>query len=330
MSKLFSIVIPTFNSRRYIEECVQSALDQSYPNLEVIVDDNVSKDGTLELLKAKFGNDPRLKLCENTEDLNMPNGWNRGLARAQGDFQLLLHSDNVLHPKYVETVVNLMEKFDAHVVYSDCIYFEGETPENLFVGYPDELIFDRMGRGPRAVAETFRFQRMIPTSGLSFRKECFANRKPYDNRYRWDPDLEQVSWLAHTYGIVHVRHNLAAIRTHRGQAASWKDPSFPAQYRELLMLEHTKGLTERHHFLMDWASSMEFIANRLTEEGAPVVPFATFMGRWWKGEAAVLGYFSLHFLRRQKRILKHLTHWMGVRTSRIFGGLVPKRTASAQ
>lgn len=303
----------------YAVECVASALGQSHGNLEVIVDDNTSKDGTPEILEKHFKGDARLKIFRNSEDLNIPDGWNRAMSHASGEYLLLLHSDNLLHKDYVRLVLEKASLTKAKVLYSDCTYFGGDTPNELFGAAPQEVVHDQLGRGPSAVAYAFRFQRMIPTSGLSIHRSCFDRRRPYDSKFKWDPDIEQMAWLAHEFGVVHVRFPLAAIRNHPGQAASWKDPHFPAQYRELLLLEHRRGLTEKHHFLLDWANSNQYIAERLAEIGGPAGSLLGYLGRWMLSELRVLGHFNLHFLRRTRLAGRALLSWTGRRLRRAVG-----------
>lgn len=309
----FSVVIPTFNSREHCVETVASALAQSRRDIEVVVDDNASSDGTPELLRAKFGDDLRFQLVRNSEDLDIPRGWNRAMSRARGTYACLLHADNLLHPEFAEIMLYALRRFDAAVGYADCAYFEGETPRRLFIGAPprSSLRADWLAPGSTAVAYAFRHQRMIPTSALVIRRDCFRARAPYDTRFRWDPDIEQMAWLAHEFGVVRVHHPLAAIRTHAGQAASWKDPQFSAQYHELLQMEHERGLTEKHHFLMDWAASNEDVARRLATVEAPRKAFFGFCRKWISAEIAVLSYFTVRFLRKMRRLSECVVTWTG-------------------
>jgi glycosyltransferase involved in cell wall biosynthesis len=298
--KLFSIVIPAFNSLPYVLETVETALGQTYPNLEVIVDDNTSMDGTAEQLLNRFGNNPRFKFFSNQEDLNIPHGWNRGLARAKGEYLLLLHSDNLLHPKYAQCIVNQMDKFQAEVAYSECIYFEAGAPKDLFnPNASEEVPVTYLNAGPRAVDYVFRFQRMIPTSAVTIRHSCFANRPPFDPRYLWDPDIELMTWLARKYTVVHLISPLAGIRTHGGQVASWKNKSFSRQYRNLLQLTHRSANNEPHQFLLHWAGANQDICLKLSR--VQKVSFGTYLkyqGRWVGAELRVLGHFLRYFARK--------------------------------
>ncbi|MBI4403336.1 MAG: glycosyltransferase family 2 protein [Deltaproteobacteria bacterium] len=306
MEPLFSVVIPTFNNRGpYLLECVQSALGQTYQDVEVVIDDNASNDGTCELLTERFGGDSRLKLFPNKEDLNIPEGWNRAIRHAKGKYVVLLHSDNVIHSQYCEIMVELLERYQDKVAYSECNYFEGETPENIFapVLSSKHCSHDRLTAGARAVAYMFRFQRMIPTSCTAFCAEVLKERDAYDRRFRWDPDMEWIASLARKYGVIRVAHDLAAIRTHDGQARSWKDPTFSEQYRELLSIEHTEGRTEEHHFLMDWAASNQDICRTLSKLSASLPYFGKYWWRWFKAEQLLWWHFHINYMRKMKYLV---------------------------
>jgi glycosyltransferase involved in cell wall biosynthesis len=95
-----SIGIPTFNRRDYMLATVQSALEQTYANIEVIVSDNASTDDTWEHLKAI--SDPRLKLLHQSANLGMTGNFNATLHAATGDLFLPLSDDDLLAPTAIE------------------------------------------------------------------------------------------------------------------------------------------------------------------------------------------------------------------------------------
>lgn len=296
-----SVVIPTFNSHRYVGECVQSAVNQTERNIEVIVDDNTSVDGTVALLKSQFGNDSRVKLYENKEDLNIPKGWNRGLKRATGEYCLLLHSDNLLHPRYAEITLAALQEYVADVVYTECSYFEGATPTELFPAVPQAIPMAFLTPGNRAIAYVFQFQRMIPTSCLAVRRSCFESRMPFNTEYRWDPDIELMTWLAGHFSVLHLGVPLAAIRTHGGQAASWKDPTFSMQYRKLLTGVHKEGQTDTYHFLIHWAGANHDVCQKLAElKGVKPSLFFRYLRFWGAAETKMMAYAVIQYLRKMR------------------------------
>ncbi len=303
MQPRFSIVIPTFNSKVHVIETVRSALSQTYREIEVIVDDNTSRDGTPDILIKEFGHDSRFKLFRNEEDLNIPKGWNRGMKRATGDYQLLLHSDNLLHPRYVEIVAMKCQTFQAKVAYAECHYFNDTTPEGIWTDQitPQNVPFAFMSAGQRAIDYVFRYQRMIPTSVVAIHKSCLENRPPFDPRFLWDPDIELMTWLVKRFSVIHIQAPLAAIRTHDGQASSWKDPTFSHQYRTLLEKANAEGNSEKHQFLIQWAASNQDVSVRLSElKGVKWKSFFLYERRWFRAELELLGYFFVRFLKRLK------------------------------
>ncbi len=303
MKPRFSIVIPTFNSKTHVVETVRSALAQTYDNIEVIVDDNTSKDGTPELLLKEFGADGRFLLFRNQEDLNIPKGWNRGMFRAKGDYHLLLHSDNLLHPQYVEMAATKAEQFGAKVIYAECDYFDNVTPKGIFDSKFDSktIPYSFISEGTRAIDYVFRYQRMIPTSVVAIHRSCLENRPPFDPRYLWDPDIELMTWLVKRYSVLHLQAPLGAIRTHLGQASSWKDPTFSDQYRTLLETANVEGNSERHQFFIQWAASNQDVSVRLSElPGVKWKTYLKYQARWIGAELTLLNYFLVRFLKKVK------------------------------
>jgi glycosyltransferase involved in cell wall biosynthesis len=274
----------------------------------VVIDDNTSKDGTPELIENKFSNDSRLKIFRNKEDLNIPLGWSRAISHATGDFFLLLHSDNLLHPQFAEKMMNAIESSDAKVAYSECNYFTGSTPNDLFsLSKSKSENYSVLSPGPRAVDYVFRYQRMIPTSCLVFSKDCIKERAPYNHNFKWDPDIELMIYLVSHFRTVHFEENLCAIRTHDGQAASWKDPTFSVQYETLLKETNQKAKSEPHHFLLHWAGSNQDVCDKLSlNKKASWSTYLKYQLKWWEAELKTFLFFTAHFLRKVKLMIRYL------------------------
>jgi glycosyltransferase involved in cell wall biosynthesis len=96
-----TIGIPTYNrSDSYLGEAIESALNQTYPNLEIIISDNCSTDGTESLVK-QF-DDARLHYFKHKENIGPNNNFNFCVQRATGKYFLLLHDDDLIDPDFVE------------------------------------------------------------------------------------------------------------------------------------------------------------------------------------------------------------------------------------
>jgi GT2 family glycosyltransferase len=99
---LVSVVILNWNGGESIRDCIDHVLDQTYPDVELIVIDNGSTDGSAEGVEQAY---PRAILIRNQRNLGFAGGMNRGIEYATGEFVLLLNTDAFLAPIYVEAVL---------------------------------------------------------------------------------------------------------------------------------------------------------------------------------------------------------------------------------
>lgn len=112
LKPLVSIIVPTYNSSKFLEVCLQSVNDQTYPNIELIVVDNNSSDNTKEIARH-FTDKVYNKGPERSAQVNY------GVSLATGDYVYKIDSDFVLDPQVVEQAVTEIQKgFDAIVVHN--------------------------------------------------------------------------------------------------------------------------------------------------------------------------------------------------------------------
>ena len=107
-SPLVTIAIPTYNrAGTYLPEALQSALNQTYSNIEIFVSDNCSSDNTGQLVQ-RFA-DPRIRYIRHAENIGAPNILNFCINEARGVYLLLLQDDDMIDPDFIEmcmTAVN--------------------------------------------------------------------------------------------------------------------------------------------------------------------------------------------------------------------------------
>ncbi|HYK76720.1 MAG TPA: glycosyltransferase family 2 protein, partial [Daejeonella sp.] len=101
-----AVVILNWNGKNYLEKFLPSVLASCYPNLEIIVGDNASTDGSVEFLEANF---PQVSILQNDHNYGFAGGYNQVLARVDADYFVLLNSDVEVTPNWITPVVELME-----------------------------------------------------------------------------------------------------------------------------------------------------------------------------------------------------------------------------
>ena len=117
MSLKFTIIIPCYNAENFIEQCVNSALEQDYDNVELIVIDNDSGDDSLEIVEGIHEKNPNFIL--DTAPNLYPFSWSepvdKALEMTTGDYFTILGADDYLAPDYVSNVVKFIESSDQEI-----------------------------------------------------------------------------------------------------------------------------------------------------------------------------------------------------------------------
>ena len=107
-----SIIIPCYNTEKWIEKCVNSALNQTYENLEVIVVDNESSDNSLQILNDKFSQNSKV-IIDTAENI-YPNCWDearqKGFSMSTGQYLFTLASDDIYDSKFVDNNLKFILK----------------------------------------------------------------------------------------------------------------------------------------------------------------------------------------------------------------------------
>jgi glycosyltransferase involved in cell wall biosynthesis len=107
---LVSVCVPTYNNAPYVGAALESALAQTYAPLELLVVDNGSEDGTLELVRSH--DDPRLRVAVNRDRVGLVANHNECVRLARGDWIKFLHADDVLRPESVERLMDVARRSD--------------------------------------------------------------------------------------------------------------------------------------------------------------------------------------------------------------------------
>jgi glycosyltransferase involved in cell wall biosynthesis len=198
---LVSIVTPSFNQANFLRATIDSVLAQTYPNIEYLVIDGGSTDGSIEIIKEY---QDRLAYWVSEPDRGQTEAINKGFARANGQIMAWLNSDDTYQPEAVaEAVAYLSEHPEVGLVYGDANFIdEHGTP---------------IGRFPAAQTDYQRLRRgyvHIPQQAAFWRADLWQQVGPLDPKMYFAMDYDLWVRLAEVSRIRYYPKTWANFRLH--------------------------------------------------------------------------------------------------------------------
>ncbi len=198
---LVSIITPTLNRSYYIDETIQSVLNQSYPHIEYIVIDGASKDCTLDILQ---GYDSQIQWISEPDN-GQVDAINKGLSMASGDILAYINSDDYLVPRAIETIVK---------------YFQ-LMPDAMFV-YGDAIAINTTGRhfGKRHHVKQSSYKDLVESGCFIVQPASFWRRQVWDqcggfnHKLNWVFDYEYFIRVSQYHRLHYIPQVLAYERIH--------------------------------------------------------------------------------------------------------------------
>lgn len=125
---LVSLLIPTYNSALTVADSIASCCNQTYQNLEILIYDEASKDNTREIIQQAVARDPRIRVITSEENSGPVRAWRKLLHQARGKYSTFVWSDDLILPRYVETLVKVLQENPSHLIAS-CNAYSETIPE---------------------------------------------------------------------------------------------------------------------------------------------------------------------------------------------------------
>lgn len=113
-----SICIPTYNSSRFIAQTIESVLNQTFTDLEIVITDNSSTDSTIEICNSYKEKDKRIFVYQNGENIGAFPNFNKGLSSTTGKYVKFVMSDDLLEPTYLERILPIFDEYPSVKIVS--------------------------------------------------------------------------------------------------------------------------------------------------------------------------------------------------------------------
>lgn len=213
VSPKVSVLIPTYNSAHFLDEAIQSVLDQTYTDFELIIVDNCSTDNSEQVI-AKYLTDKRVTYHKNKTNIGLVGNFNKCLEYAQGEYIKYLCSDDKFHPELLRKYVAIMDQYpNVALVTSNRSIFG-------FKNYVWELPLKHLQKGKTVAYHSLNDVNWIgePTSVMFRRANLTVGgfRSEFTYLTDWDMWLRQLS-VGDCYIIPEA---LSYFRVHENQCTA--------------------------------------------------------------------------------------------------------------
>jgi len=209
-----SVLTPVYNGERYLAECIQSVLDQTYENWEYVIVDNCSADATPRIAADFARRDARIRVQRNPGVLGMPDNWNHTVRQmgAQAKYCKVVHADDWLFPECIEKMVALAEAHPGIGIVGAYIQ-EGNRVEGDGLPFPSPVLSGKavcrdslLGRVPYLFGSP---------SALLMRADVLRSRdRIYNDHYHQLLDQTACYEILKTLDFGFVHQVLTFHRTH--------------------------------------------------------------------------------------------------------------------
>lgn len=265
-----SVCIPTYNNADTLAQAIESALNQSFEVYEVIITDNASNDNTEQVVNSF--DDGRISYFRNTKNIGMVGNWNRCFDLSKGQYVLILHADDVLHPKIIEYELKVFEhtKNNLAIVATNATKVEGKKTA-FFPEISGEPVFSIFN--PEDIGDFVIKYRALPCSSVLFDKQKMEKVGKFSPEFEYSTDEElwtRVLWKG--FSIAVLRDKLVAKRKHESYAfTTWQKSNFAEQYKKIFerTLYYCNNDPEIREFLEEkYVKAMFNVAFHLYRSGA--------------------------------------------------------------
>ena len=140
---LISVIVPVYNVAPYLRQCLDTIINQTYTNIEIIIIASTSTDNSVEICEEYAKKDGRITLLH-SEPRGLSDARNRGIETSHGEYLSFIDSDDYIHPDFLSTLYRICSEYDCDI--AQCGYIRVDTNYNKIHSQPEKDIETYSGR----------------------------------------------------------------------------------------------------------------------------------------------------------------------------------------
>ena len=194
---MISVIVPVYNVEEYLEECLESIRQQTFTDIEVILVNDGSTDGSREICEQYCEKDSRFKLI-NQENQGLSAARNCGVKESIGQYIMFVDSDDVINTKVLEVLIPYM-KTDVDIV--ECRMTRKK--EEFYLNKPSKIIFE--GTAKEAILNCIEFKEEVKYCAFTkLYRRAIVEKIPFLKGYIYEDVFTGINYLKHMRKIVVV------------------------------------------------------------------------------------------------------------------------------
>lgn len=203
-----SIAINNYNYSYFIVECVESVLNQTYHDIEIIIVDDGSTDNSLKILKKHYSNNEKIRIIEK-ENGGQLSSFNETVKYITGEIICFLDADDLYKPTYIEGIVDIYNtQNDISCIFTQMEKFFIDGNKEINQSYSENK-----NLGFSIISALYAYERgPSPTSGISMRSKLFKKIIPIALEEDWITNADVcLDWGASMYGAKRYYYSKALV-----------------------------------------------------------------------------------------------------------------------
>ena len=207
---LFSVIIPLYNKENYIQQTIESVLQQTVTDFELLVVNDASTDNSVSVV-SKIS-DSRIKLVENAKNVGLSATRNHGISKASGKIIALLDADDLWLPNFLETIQYLHKTFPEASIYGTDYAEMYESQEDLV---PKKNISAPLQGTSFVLPDFFEasmFQPIFSQSSVAFKKEICTEKTVFNPEITFAEDIDFYIKYGSIYKVAYCYKICSKVR----------------------------------------------------------------------------------------------------------------------